>query len=100
MELLSFQWYYCVVEGVNTVASESISLIDIAELRTEAAEARRLAVKFKDRKTVLDLLRYAAALEGDANRCEQKFVPRDSALENDSSRPSMWTNWFRASFQH
>jgi hypothetical protein len=85
---------------VNAVASDSISLIDIDALRTEAAEARRLAVKFKDRDTVTDLLSYAAALEGDAKRCEEMFCPRESALTAAAPRRSLWTNLFRASLQH
>lgn len=82
------------------MASESISLIDIAALRTEAAEARRLAVKFKDRETVTDLLSYAAALEGDAKRCEEMFAPRESGLTASAPRRSVWTNLFRAGLQH
>ena len=68
---------------------EPISLIDVCELRGEAAEARCLAVKFKDRETVSDLLNYAAALEGDADFCEQALGQRSKLL-----RPNYFANHF------
>ena len=82
------------------MASNSMDLVDIAELRTEAAAARRLAVEFKDTEAVADLLNYAAALEGDANRCEQMFCRPENALTVGTSRGSLWTNLFRVSPQH
>ena len=80
--------------------SEPIALVDLAELRREAAEARCLAAKFKDHETIADLLLYAAALEVDANRFEQALSHRASAFVNDNSRRSMWTNPLPASAQH
>ena len=80
--------------------SEPMALVDIAELRIEAAEARCLASKFKDPESVADLLSYAAALELDANRCEQALSRRESVLVSDNSRRRMWTNRLLAGAQH
>ena len=80
--------------------SEPMALVNIAELRIEAAEARCLASQFKDRETVGDLLSYAAALEFDANRYEQALSQRESVLVSDNSRRRMWTNRLLAGAQH
>ena len=78
---------------------EPIAMVDIAVLRGEAAEARCLAAKFKDRETVTDLLSYAAALEVDATRCDQTLSDRENALANDNSRFTR-TNQHLASARH
>jgi len=67
------------------VSCEALNWSDIFELRGEAAEARCLAVKFQDRQTVSDLLNYAAALEGDANLCEQAIDTHAHVSSNDNS---------------
>jgi hypothetical protein len=76
-----------------------MSVIDIWDLRGEAAEARCLAVKFKDRETISDLLNYAAALEVDANRCEQMLSPHASTFGEDFSR-RVATNRYLTSARH
>jgi hypothetical protein len=47
------------------------SLVDIAELRMQANEARHLASTFKDRAIIRDLLNYASALERDAAQWDE-----------------------------
>jgi hypothetical protein len=85
---------------VNAVSCEPKTVIDIWELRGEAAEARCLAVKFKDRETVGDLLSYAAALEFDAMCCEQTLFYRASNFCEDNARLPAQTNRHHTSVRH
>ena len=73
--------------------SEPVAPANIAELRVEAGEARHLASVFRNRAAVADLLKYASALEVEANRWEEGLRRPESA---ENFRGSMWSNAFFA----
>ena len=50
---------------------EAMAISDIGELRAEAQEARQFASTFRNPIAVADFLKYAAALEFDADCWEQ-----------------------------
>ncbi|HEY4266444.1 MAG TPA: hypothetical protein VGM72_14095 [Micropepsaceae bacterium] len=77
---------------------KSDTLVDTAELRKQASEARYLAAAFKDRATVSDLLSYATALERDAARWEE--VVRKTGATSVASYFSAWLNIFAVRGQH
>jgi len=74
------------------VPSEPVVLVDVAELRGEADEARCLAALFQDPETISDLLSYAAALDADANRCGNAVRHPEDALMAENFSGSMWPN--------
>ena len=76
--------------------SEPVAPANIAELRVEAGEARHLASVFRNRAAVADLLKYASALEVEANRCEEGLRRPEAVLIADNFRGSMWSNAFFA----
>lgn len=58
---------------------------DILELRTEAANARKLAASFREGLSSTDLLTYAAALDREADELELELGSREKVRPFPSS---------------
>jgi hypothetical protein len=57
----------------------AVTIENVADLRSEADEARHLASALDDPASIADLFKYAESLELDADRWEQALLRRANA---------------------
>src|SRR6266567_6305642 len=63
----------CCTKGLPMTPLEELTQANIAVLRAEADEARHLASALDDSASIVDLLKYAQALEADADLWEREL---------------------------
>src|SRR6266700_4000407 len=63
----------CCTKGLPMTPREELTQANIAVLRAEADEARHLASALDDTASIVDLLKYAQALEADADLWEREL---------------------------
>ena len=68
------------MQKLTAASPEMVIIVNIAELRQEASDARDLASKVAASASVRDLLSYASALEADAANWQHAFLPFQSGF--------------------